>query len=274
MLQTISFHSQAVDWWLQLRESAGRIGRVHRWLAGDHPPDEQSTGLEQHPTAALVLALAGVVRVEGHRDRVDLAPGDALVMRAGVWHRHAPLRAGSLAFSQAAVGGRSDFFLESQALRFAASWAEQPSRDRLQIIATTSGEGERRRLVGELLRQQLADAVSPLPAHHPADHPMLYALWENLHRRDCAQRIVQASGLSPAQAARVFHARWQRGIAGTVRRERMDLAKELLSEGLPIHEVARRVGIANVSVFSRAFARQWGRVPRDERAEHREPRAK
>lgn len=262
MLQTISFRSEAVDWWLLLRDTAaGRIGRVHCWGAGDHPPDDRADGLEQHPTAALVMCLAGVVRLEGHHDRVDLAPGDALVMRAGVWHRHAPLRKGAIAFLQAAVGGRSDFFLESSALRCAAAWPEQPSRNLLHTIAGALDEGERRQLVGELLLQQMRDPVSPLPTSHRADHPMLYALWRNLHRPDCVERVVAASGLSLAQASRVFKARWKSGIASTVRRERMALAKELLTDGVPIQVVAQRLGISSHSVFSRIYSQHWGHPP-------------
>lgn len=261
MLQTISFRSEAVEWWLLLQRTALQLGRVHCWRAGDHPPDERAEALEQHPTAALVMALAGVVRIEGHHDRVDLAAGDALVMRAGVWHRHAPLRKGTVAFLQAAIGGRSDFFLESADLRLAAAWPEQPSRIHLHLIANTTAEVERRKALSELLLQQARDPVSPLPTSHRADHPMLYALCHHLHRPDCVERIVAASGLSLAQASRVFKARWNCGIASAVRRERMELAKELLADGLPIHTVAQRLGINNPSVFSRAYHQHWGHAP-------------
>jgi AraC-like DNA-binding protein len=256
MAETVHFRPEAIAWWSALLGIAPRLGRCHRWEARDHGPADAGDGAEQHPTDTLVLCLAGAARIEHGRRRCDLAPGDALVLRPGAWHRHAPLRRGALLYRQGAIAGRSDFFLEDHRLRIVAAWPEHPARGLLAAIGAAADEAERRGRLADLLGHLAREAVEPLPATHPACLPMEYALFEHLHRADAVARIVRASGLSRAQAYRVFRSRWGAGIAAAVRGERVELGRALLADGIPPAEVAARCGMPGRGTFARALARR------------------
>lgn len=259
MAETLRFRPEAVAWWTALMQAGGRLGRVHRWDVSAAGP----AGLEQHPTDTLVLCLAGSARIEDGRRRLDLAAGDAVVVRPGAWHRHAPLRPGAQVYQQGVIAGRSDFFLEDQRLRLVASWPEQPARRLLAAIGSEPAEPGRRDRLRELLARLAGESIEPLPAAHPAVLAMEYALWQNLHRPDASARVLAASGLSRVQAWRVFRARFGGGVASVLRRERMELARTLLAGGLGVAETARRCGIRDRTVFARAYRRRWGHPPRE-----------
>lgn len=261
MIETIRFRPETLRWWMAFMGAAEQLGRVHRWAMADQGPDVAVAGLEQHPTDTLVLCLAGAARIESGRARCDLAAGDALIVRPGVWHRHAPLRAGCLVYRQGVIAGRSDFFLEDARLRVVAAWPEQPARQLLAAAGAADAEAERLRRLRALLLHLRQEAVEPLHEQHAAGLAMEYALWENLHRPDVVRRIHLASGLARAQAYRVFRERWGGGIAAVVRRERMELARGLLASGLPVSEVAARCGLVDRRTFTRVFRQRWGRPP-------------
>lgn len=257
MAETLRFRPEAVAWWGALMAAGGRLGRVHRWELTAAGP----AGLEQHPTDTLVLCLAGSARVEDGRQRLDLAAGDAVVIRPGAWHRHAPLRGGALVYQQGVIAGRSDFFFCDSRLNLVASWPEQPARRLLAALGAEEDAEHRRFRLRELLAHLASESVEPLPASHPAALAMEFALWQNLHRPDAAARILAASGLSRVQAWRVFRGRFGSGIAAVVRRERMEMARSLLAGGLAVGEVARRCGITDRTVFARAYRGRWGHAP-------------
>ncbi len=260
-METLQFRPEVFAWWSLLAACPGRLTAVHRWIPREHGLDDPGPGTEQHPTATLVVCLAGATRIEHGRQRLDLQPGQACVVLAGAWHRHARPRPGSILFRQGFIAGRSDFFLEDHRIRFVAAWPEQPSRRLMERIAAESGAEERVRLLAQLIRQAAAQAVAPLPAGHQAALPMEYALYEHLHRPDAVGRIIAASGLGRARAYRVFQERWGAGLASIVRRERMALGRELLASGLSVQETALRCGIRSAPVFSRIYRRHWGHAP-------------
>lgn len=259
--ETVRFRPQTVAWWQMLMDSGRRIGRVHRWEAAGHGPGGAVLGLEQHSIDTLVLCLAGTVRIEDGRERLDLAAGDALVLRPGAWHGHPPLRPGALVYQQGVIAGRSDFSLQDHALRVLAGWPEQPAWRLLAAVGAADREDERRVRLRALLAHLRGESAEPLPEAHPAEWAMEYALWQNLHRGDCVARIVAAAGLARAQAYRLFRRRFGCGIATAVRHARLDLARELLSSGMPLAEVVARSGMRGRAVFARACRRRWGVPP-------------
>lgn len=261
MQENVRFLPQTVAWWSRLMQAGQKPGRVHRWLAAEHGPAGGDQVLEQHSTDTLALCLSGAMRLEDGRSRLDLGPGDAVVIRPGAWHRHAPLRVGTLVYQQGVLAGRSDFFLADAGLRMFASWPEQPAWRLMAAIGAAGDEDERRRRLRELFAHLATESAGPLPVAHPAMLRMEYALWQNLHRGDCVARIIAAGGLARAQAYRLFRARWGCGLATAVRRSRLSLARELLRDGMPLAEVVARSGIRDRSVFSRAYSRQWGEAP-------------
>lgn len=261
MQENVRFLPQTVAWWSQLMAVGQQPGRVHCWTASEHGPTGTDVVLEQHSTDTLVLCLAGSVRIEDGRSRIDLGAGDAVVIRPGAWHRHAALRSGTLVYQQGVLAGRSDFFLADGSLRMFASWPEQPAWQLLSAIGSSADEDARRQHLRRLFAHLSTESAGPLPTTHPAVLAMEYALWQHLHRPDCVTRVVAAGGLARAQAYRLFRTRWGCGIATAVRRSRLALAHELLANGMPLRDVAARSGIRDRSVFSRAFRRQWGMPP-------------
>jgi AraC-like DNA-binding protein len=261
MKETVRFRPEAVRWWSALMGVSARLGRVHRWQAQGHGPGAELSGLEQHPTVTVVLCLAGVARIEAADIRVDLRDGDALVIQPGTWHRHAPLRPNCLLYRQGIFAGRSDFVFEDQELTLVASWPEHPASELLAALGDTNDEIERVRRLRALLAHLASESAEPLGSNHPAMLAMEYALYQNLHRSDCVERVVAAAGVSRAQAYRLCRTRWGCGIATVVRQARLDLARHLLRDGLPIGEAARRCGIRDRTVFTRAVRRAWGVSP-------------
>jgi AraC-like DNA-binding protein len=254
-----AFDPLILQWWSLLSAQASRIQQVAWWPADAHGPDPANRGQEAHHTPTLVLCLAGAVRIEDRRDRCDLAVGEALIIAAGAWHRHAPLRPGAVCYRQGVVGGRSDFFLHDHAQTVVASVPEQPCASLLERAASPLA-AQRRQGVRDLLATVLQERAAPLDAGHRAVLAMEYALWDHLHQRDAMRRILAASGLARAQAYRVFSAHFAAGISSVLRRERLTLARRLLASGLGVAEVAERCGFASRGTFTRAY-RQAFAVP-------------
>ena len=251
-METLQFHPDAVRWWLSLLKIAPHVGACHRWLAKDHRPIMTQESLEQHGTDTLVLCLEGTARIIGASQRCDLAPGESLIIRPGAWHRHAPMRKGSLVYCQGIFVGRSDFYLENHERRIVAAWPEHPARSMLKGIGDEDDRDKRRDLLAELLGHLSGQSVAPLSSSHPSFFAMEFALWQNLHVSDTAQRIVLASGLSRAQAYRVFREQRGVGIATAVRKSRIELGRALLAEGISVAEAAQRCGLEGRGAFARA----------------------
>ena len=264
-METMHFRPEVFTWWSLLLTCPDKLTKVHRWIASDHGLNDPGPGTEQHPTATLVVCLAGATRIEHGRQRIDLQAGHACIILAGAWHRHAPLRAGTVIFRQGFIAQRSDFFLEDHRFRFVAAWPEHPSLHLIERIADAAAADQRLALLAQLIRQATAQTVAPLPNNHQAALPMEYALYEHLHRADVVRRIIAASGLSRARAYLVFQERWGMGLATVVRRERMVLAKKLLASGLSVGETAQRCGIRSPAVFSRTYRQHWGHTPTADR---------
>jgi AraC-like DNA-binding protein len=262
MTSQVRFDPELVDWWQLLRRIAGELRRVHVWHPAAHPPGQEVADLHQHGTVTLVLGLAGVVRLEDQRDSLDLRPGDALLVHPGAWHRHVPVRPGSLSFGQGFIAGRSDYLFASAGRRLMAAVPPEPSRGQMDAALAAADEPARRRSLAALLATVVAEASEPLATPDPALLRMEYALWENLHRPGGAELLVQASGTGRARAFRLCQQHWGAGPATVLRRERLRLARSLLAVGLPVAEVAWRCGFASRQVFTRAFHQEHGQAPR------------
>lgn len=251
-METVAFRPEIVRWWLALEAAAGRLGHVHRWLAEGHGPGGGQ--MHQHHTVTLVLCLDGAARLEHPAGRLDLQAGDAVLVEAGAWHHHTPLRPGAVAFGQGFMVGRSDWLLQSSGLVLRSSVAAEPSRRLLEAGLAEADEAARRAIVAQHLRGFCAEPSRPLPAEHPAYPDMELALWDNLHHRDPVAAMVRASGLSRAQAYRIFARCAGIAPAAWVRRERRTLARRLLADGLAPAAAAERCGFPDRRALRRALA--------------------
>jgi AraC-like DNA-binding protein len=260
MIEHLQFTPEMVTWWQALRELPTRLKQVTVWSPHDHPPQADAQ-LEQHGTTTLIACLQGSLRTEGVADRCDLGAGEVLLLRPGTWHRHLPLRAGSVSFAQGSIAGRSDFFLDAADVHLVSSVPTEPSLGLMERAARTTATEQRLRLVAELITNTVRETATPLASAHPALLRMEYALWQNLHRHDALAQMITASGLGRAQAFRLCRKHWKLGPAAMLRRERLRLARELLDDAVPVGEVATRCGFASRRVFTRAYGEEFGQPP-------------
>jgi AraC-like DNA-binding protein len=246
-------------WWQLLDSLPGRLGGITCWSDVGLPPAGADFGFHAVPT--LVVCLAGVLRVSHPDARIDLGPGDALLLAAGVWHRHEPLRPGAVWFGQGFLPALSDVALGDRDAEWRGRLPLQPSR-RLMDQAVAARDGATTRAVlGELIDQVLAESVDALDFGAPPVQRMVQALWHRLHLGVDVADLVRASGLSRSRAYELF----ARGYGVTpkvaIAATRLSLAASLLAAGLPVAEVARRCGYASADTFARCWRREHGKSP-------------
>ncbi len=84
----------------------------------------------------------------------------------------------------------------------------------------------------------------------------------NFHNPLLDNRMIsEFADVSPAYLAKLFKTNLNIGIAAYVRDVRMDYAKELLSGGKSVSEVAKQCGYQSIQSFTRAFKRIEGLSP-------------
>lgn len=88
----------------------------------------------------------------------------------------------------------------------------------------------------------------------------------HLHQQDlCAHRIADAIGYSERHLSRLF-ARSGQSVPQAILTARLDAARSLLGEPVPLSEVAARTGFASQAHFSRTYRARFGVTPRQDRA--------
>lgn len=247
-------------WWRLLDELPHRLIAVHQWHSGPLPPREGGGSLHANPTS--VVCLVGVVRIRRPDLVIDLHPGEALVIAAGVWHEHEPLRRGSVWFGQGFLPAWSDVVLGDAAASWSGKLPSEPSRRLMDTVLAQTDPARRRQVFAELIRQVLSESVTDLVFAEPALQRMVRRLWNSLHRGVTVADLVRASGLSRAQAYRLFTAGYGVPPKAAIARNRLWLAESLLASGLPIATVAARCGYPSADTFTRAWKRAQGRPPR------------
>jgi AraC-like DNA-binding protein len=243
-------------WWRLLEDLPGRLGPVHRWTGLAAPPADGSGGLHASPTA--VVCLAGVVRVSRTGEVRDLHAGEALLIAPGVWHHHEALRPGALVFAQGFLAICSDILVRDQARRWSGRLASQPSRNLMEASLAVGDAAQRRRRFAELLAQVLAEPVSDLAFDHPALDRMIDRLWSGLHRGVSVAQVLAASGLSRAQAYRLFTAGYGLPPKRAIEQSRLWLARGLLAAGSGRGEAAHASGFGSAERLRRAERRAGG----------------
>lgn len=248
--------------WSQLRDAARTVASVRvvgPGPVGAAPIDER----ESHPVATVVGSLAGVVRVElAAVAPVDLRPGQLLVLAAGVWHRHAPLRAGSAAYEQGFITGASDLLLSCRERSWRGRLPSEPSQSLVAAIIAARAPERRCRLAAELLGQFGQRVVEAIPPAHPAVERMVEFLRRNRRRPITAADVIRASALSRSRAHRLFLLHQGETPKQALLRDRLQIASGLLAGGAGIAEAAARSGFTGTADLSRSFRRRYGASPR------------
>lgn len=247
-------------WWRQLEAARAGLNRIHRW----HDPRPVVSGANCHrnPNHTLVLGLAGVVRVEGCDGRLDLAPGDLLMIAAGVWHHHCQLRRGSAWFGLGSFPLWSDLAMGDEQTIWRGRLPLEPSRSLLGQALWAPASDQARALVLSALDVVLREEVEALLPHHAAVTRMFEAIATRSHLGLDVEDLVRLSGMSRSRAFAVFRAEMGMSPQAALRDVRLRYAEALLMASQPIGEVAVAVGFSGPDAFSRAWHRFRGLPPR------------
>ncbi|MFT3943405.1 MAG: AraC family transcriptional regulator [Ancrocorticia sp.] len=118
----------------------------------------------------------------------------------------------------------------------------------------------------------------PKPSHYSGYPPMPHSkhamrvaqtILQRPQSNESMDTLVRDLGLSSRQLLRVFRTETGFSPGRWRNRVRFALSMRLLSNGLPIEQVAREVGFASAAAFSRAFRREMGIPPGQARTEAR-----
>jgi AraC-like DNA-binding protein len=245
--------------WARLLDAwPAQLGRVLAWTGGPAPRGEGHL----HHIPTLAACLAGVVRVEGPLGRCDLAPGEVLLIGPGVWHLHAPLRAGSVGYFQGFLHACSDLVLADADGMRSCGIPTQPSRLLIDRALAAGDDGARREAMQALIDQVLREDLRPIDLFaHPAMAAMLRALWRGLHSGVTAADLQRASWLGRSRAWQVFGAAYGTSPLRAIAEARLELAAGLLAAGLGAAETARRCGYPSRRELARAWRRRHGAPP-------------
>jgi AraC-like DNA-binding protein len=246
-------------WWRHLDDLPHNLTQVTSWTYGPPPPLPGDGHLHVAPTA--VACLDGVVRVVSPNRSIDLVAGQALIIGAGVWHRHEPVRRGSVWFSQGFLPAFSEVMLADHEREWNGRLPSHPCRRLMDtVVAATNGEA-RLQAFRSLMNQVLVESVEDLHVTNPALQRMIARFSANLHRGVGVKDLVRASGLSRAQAYRVFSDGYGVPLKDAIETSRLWLSEALLSQGLSIAAVAERSGWPSPDTFARAWKRHHGTPP-------------
>lgn len=246
-------------WWRLIDDLPSKLTSVTRWTEGPTPPLVGDGHLHATPTS--VACLEGVVRIVSPSRSIDLNPGQALIIAAGVWHRHEPLRRGSIWFGQGFLPACSDVLIGDYDREWRGRLPSEPSRQLLDATLQAADDATCRLRFSELVQQILSESVDDLPFANPALQKMIARLWSNLHRRVRVEDLIRASGLSRAQAYRIFTDGYGVPPKEAIATARLWLASGLLANGMPVATVAERCGFPSADTFARAWKRANGTAP-------------
>jgi len=246
-------------WWRLLDDLPTHLTQVFAWEKSPPPPIMGDGHFHFAPTS--VVCLEGVVRIVGLGRSLDLVPGQALILGAGVWHRHEILRRGSVWFGQGFLPAFSDVVIADHERDWRGRLPSHPSRRQIDAVLAAGHAAERQAAFATLITQVLSETFEDLPFANQALQRMIARLSSNLHRGVTVHDLVRVSGLSRAQAYRVFTDGYGVPIKDAIETARLWLAEALLADSLSIADIAQRAGWASPDTFARAWKRQHGTPP-------------
>lgn len=208
--------------------------RLSRWTWRDGV-DVETLEHHQHTVSTMLICIQGVIRVVG-RASCDLRAGDAIVIAAGCWHRHEPVRGEASFLQLGLLAGRCDASARQGRLKM-WGWTID---DRLHRLLDGSDD-ETISVPSRLLQERLV-AIDWV---HPAVLPMAELVWNNIHRDVSVTDLLERSSLAPRQAGVVFSRFFGRGLGSELRSQRRRLAVRLLADGMEPNQVLRWCGLRN-----------------------------
>ena len=236
------------------------VKRFHQWTPGDGLAFGAAAPGHQHTMPTLMLCLGGQLRVVG-RQTLDLGPGDLLLIEPGCWHQHPALRPGTSYFALGFLAGRCDMKFCDGENQLWGAVPEQPCRQQMEALMFAPDDGERLRLVDDLLGGIAEQPIAGVDWLQPGVHGMAKWLWLHLHERVDGRAMLAHAGLSRSTGFRLF----QRFFGHSPRRElmaqRAELAGHLVRRGFMLGDVARRCGLSGASEVRRLLDKPPQRQP-------------
>src|SRR4051812_44646759 len=117
MARASSFDPVLFRLWALLHDAARAVRQV-TVPSADRARIRPDESMQVHAVTTVEAALAGVVRITlSGGETYDLHAGEVLVIRAGIWHHHAPLRPGAVSYHQGLLGEVSDLRIVSSESR-------------------------------------------------------------------------------------------------------------------------------------------------------------
>ncbi len=240
-------------WWRLFDDLPKSLGQVHRWRDGPTPPPAGAGGLHPNPTS--VVCLAGVLRIRRGRAALDLQAGQALLIAGGVWHEHETVRPATVWFGQGFFATCSDVIIGGDGRRWSGRLPAEPSRQLMDGALDCADPDRRRHLFTQLITQVAAESVTDLTFAEGPLRRMVDRLWSGLHRGVTVADLIDVSGLSRAQAYRVFTHGYGLPPKEAIELGRLWLADSLRNAGSDAAMAASRSGFPSRATYRRALCR-------------------
>jgi AraC-like DNA-binding protein len=209
-----------------------------------------------HSIPTMAVCLQGIVRIRRiHGQTLDLHAGEILLIAPGVWHEHAPILRDSIWFGQGFMAAWSDVVLGGQGVDWIGKIPTEPSLTLLHRALLVPEEAAAKALIHEVLGIILSKSIESVDLGRPELRAMIDRLWACCHSGIKVDDLVNASGLSRAQAYNVF----KRGYGVTPKQAiesmRLWLASSYMESGLTSSEAALQAGYTSADSFRRAWKR-------------------
>jgi transcriptional regulator GlxA family with amidase domain len=204
-------------------------------------------------TGAYVLALAGLL--DGHRATIHWENTESIAEK----------------FPKVRLTGR---IFEIDRRRFSASGAVAAMDMMLHFIALRLGRKVASAVAEEFIYNRIRDAESPqrlaaserLNIRQPRLRRLLEFLDLQLERRLDVPAMAASEKISEREVRRLFHKYLGSSPQAYHRSLRLNKARSLLRQtDMPVSEVALNCGFVSSADFSRAFRREFGKTPLDDR---------
>jgi hypothetical protein len=244
-------------WMLFQRFATAGIRTLVQWSAQDGLAFPAEHPAHQHAVPTIIACLAGSIQVDGRR-RLDLLPGDLLLIEPGCWHHQHRTRPGSSGFGIGFIAGWCDVVFFDSAEKRWGKVREQPYRGLADALMDEPLAAERLRLADEILAGLTSERIDVLDWIEPAVMAMAEYLWRHLHLRLDVDAMLAASRLRRTAGYRLFKEFFHRSPKQELIGQRLALARHLLGRGFAPADAARRSGFAKCAEMARSLRAHLG----------------